>query len=391
MSIYKNIRTIYIIVFFENLIFAYVIERLFALERGMTVRTIVYAEIIYSVTVLLLGIPFGALADMLGRKRMLVLGSLFFCGEWAVLIFARGFWLFGLSALLAGVGGACVGGARNALIYDTLYSCGRQDEFEKALGRVYVIDIISTVLAGLSGAVLAGAFGFTFNYWLSVGCVAIAFLFTWKLVEPPRSNAGTTAKTNAVKIVRAALVFFKTHTDVFWVVIHTALVLACINYVDEFWQVYLNDVSFPLVLFGVASAVMELTHTPGALLAARLLRRWSHRTLIAASLFLSAAGILWAALIKSPLGIIGMAAVCFTVALMEPVTAGYIHRRADPDARATIDSLGSMAQRGFIIVIGLAFGYLSDRFTIFTGFWLVGVIAAAASLVFLSIKSLRSR
>jgi len=34
----RNIRFLYLEIFFHNLIFAYVIERLFALERGMTIQ-----------------------------------------------------------------------------------------------------------------------------------------------------------------------------------------------------------------------------------------------------------------------------------------------------------------------------------------------------------------
>ena len=387
MSFYKNVRYLYVVIFFHNLIFAYVIERLFAIERGMTVQMVVYTEFIYAAATFALEVPSGVLADRLGRRPLLIAGALFTCLEFAVLPFAHGFWLFGLSALIAGMGGACISGTWNAMLYDSLLSCGRQNEFEKVLGRIQAADLAAALIAGVSGALLAQRFGFAFNYWLSVGSAVIALVFTLKLAEPPKTVDGHKACLSAGGIVTVAYRFFKTHRDVLNMIVHTALIVSLIIYVDEFWQVYLRDSYFPLALFGVVSAALTITRAPGALLAVQLLKRHSHRAITAASSFLAAGGIILAAMAKNGWGILGMAAVCFGTALMETVTAGYLHHRADPNARATIESAESMMRRVFSIGIGLAFGYVSTRFTIFTGFWLLGLAAAFFSLVFAVVKT----
>jgi len=81
-------------------------------------------------------------------------------------------------------------------------------------------------------------------------------------------------------------------------------------------------------------------------------------------------------------GIVGIAIVCFAVALIDPVATGYLHHRADPTARATIESIEVMVQRVFTIGIGLVFGYLSTQYSIFTGFWMLGFVAVFASVIF---------
>ena len=139
MSI-KNIRLLYISLFFHNLIFAYVIERLFALERGMTVQYVVYTEIIYAAVTVLLEIPSGAVADRVGRKNLLIVGGVSAFFEFFILIYAHGFWLFGISALIAGIGGACTSGAWNALLYDSLKADNKQEIFERVLGRMQAVD-----------------------------------------------------------------------------------------------------------------------------------------------------------------------------------------------------------------------------------------------------------
>ena len=386
MNFDKNIRYLFVAMFFRKLVFVYAIERLFALERGMTVQMVVYTEIIYAVTIVLLGVPSGILADKFGRKRLIVLGALFAFFELGVLIFAQGFWLFGLSALIAGFGGAFKSGTWNALLYDSLLSCGKQDDFEKYLGRMRVVDYTATLIAGLSGAFLAQLFGFAFNYWLSTGSAVIAFLVSLKLCEPPKHEQDAGSKAGTWEIISSAFAFFKRFPDVLQILIHVALIASVVVYVDEFWQVYLYDISFPVFLFGIVFATLTLIQMPGALLAAKMLKRYSHRALIIAASFIASAGILWAALAQHAMGIIGIAMVCFTAAFIEPIAAGYLHHRADSAARATIESAEAMIKRVFTIGVGLAFGYLSTRSSIFAGFWMLGLVAVFASMVFGLIK-----
>jgi len=104
MNYIQNVWKLYAIRFFHNLIPAYVIERLFWEQRGMTIQMVVYTEIIYAVTVVLLEIPTGIIADKWGRKKMVVLNAFFGCCEFLILVFATEFWHFAAAVFLAGVG-----------------------------------------------------------------------------------------------------------------------------------------------------------------------------------------------------------------------------------------------------------------------------------------------
>ena len=107
-SYFSNVKKQYFINLFQSLIPAYVIERLFWQARGVGVQGVVYCEIIYALTVTLLEIPSGILADRFGRRRMLVITGALDAAEFVVLLFARGFWMFGLAVFLAGVGSALI-------------------------------------------------------------------------------------------------------------------------------------------------------------------------------------------------------------------------------------------------------------------------------------------
>lgn len=185
MGYLSNIKKQYLISLFQSLIPAYVIERLFWQQRGMNVQMVVYCEIIYAVTIVLFEIPSGILADKFGRKRLLVINSALAAVEFIILLFANSFWIFGIAVSLSGIGKAFSSGSQNALLYDSLLVEKKENSFEKFLGRLYAVDFTGSMIAALSGSILANMFGFEFNYIVSFFSMFFAFIITLSLREPP--------------------------------------------------------------------------------------------------------------------------------------------------------------------------------------------------------------
>jgi MFS family permease len=146
MNYMDNIWKLYANRFFSNLIPAYVIERLFWEQRGMSIQMVVYTEIIFAITVILLEVPTGILADKWSRKNMIVLEVfLEFC-MFLILVFATEFWHFAVAVFLAGIGRSAGSGSMNALLYDSLLLNGKEQSFEKYLGRMNVCTFIAAIL-----------------------------------------------------------------------------------------------------------------------------------------------------------------------------------------------------------------------------------------------------
>ncbi|WP_146200581.1 MFS transporter, partial [Paenibacillus agaridevorans] len=184
----SNVTKLYMIRFFQSLIPAYVIERLFWEMRGMTIPMVVMTEILFALTIVVLEIPTGIIADKWGRKRMLLVAAVIGCLEFLLLLFSTEFWHFALVVLLTAVAASASSGADNAMLYDSLKEDGMQSSFERIVGRMNALDIVSITIAALSGSLLAGKFGFSFNYWLSFASMLIALGFTLTLREPSRGD-----------------------------------------------------------------------------------------------------------------------------------------------------------------------------------------------------------
>ena len=234
MGYLSNVKKQYWISFFQALIPAYVIERLFWQARGIDVQGVVWCEIIYALTVTLLEIPSGVLADRFGRRRMLLICGALDVAEFAILLFARDFWAFGLAVFLAGVGKALSSGSDNALLYDSLLAVGRQEDFEKLLGRLSAIDFAGSVAAALSGGVLANRLGFEFNYIVSACSMVIAFLVILTLKEPPMATKPGGGPTGSLQYTKQALALFRAEPRILLYCSTGAVLGACMIYLDEF-------------------------------------------------------------------------------------------------------------------------------------------------------------
>ncbi|WP_420819055.1 MFS transporter [Paenibacillus nanensis] len=384
----QNIWKLYVIRFFYHLIPAYVIERLYWEERGMTVPMVVATEILYAVTIVLLEVPSGIMADKWGRKRLIVLSAFLGCLEFLILVFASQFWHFALVVFLAAIGSSAASGAENALLYDSLRSEGKEAAFEKIVGRLNAVDVVSIMLAALSGSLLAGKFGFTFNYWLSLGSMIIATAVTLLLKEPERGNIGEDQGSIPFKTyITEAIRFFRNHPGVYAVILTGMAIGAAITYVDEFWQLYLALLGIPTAAFGIFSAGLFVTRLPGSLLAYKLKGVMSMRAILLTVMTVTAIGYVYIASVDNWTGLIALFLICMAAGVVEPLASGYLHHRIDSSMRATIDSFQSLGLNAALIMVGAGFGYFAARLGLLGGF---GFLAAFV-IVFLGFFAARSR
>lgn len=376
MNLLLNIRKLYVIQFVSHLIPAYVIERLYWEERGMTIQMVVYTEIIFAITIVVLEVPTGIIADKWGRKHMLIVAALMGCCEFLILVFATEFWHFALVVFLAAVGHSASSGADQALLYDSLLSEGKEESFEKIQGRLNALDIGAIMLAALCGSFLGSRFDFELNYWISLGSAVIALCFTLTLVEPrvAKGNEDAEQPIPIRTFVTASLRFFRDHPGVRLVLLSGMVTGAAISFIDEFWQTYLDRLGIPVLYFGMFSAAIFLLRLPGNLLAYWVKRWLSYRFLLTSAMLVLAVSFLYISLVRDYSGLVVIGFICLFAGVLEPLTAGYLHHGIDSSMRATLGSFQSLGENAALSVIGMGFGYFSANMDIFGGFGFIAVV-----------------
>lgn len=150
--------------------------------RGFSLVQIGFAETVFHITSLIFEIPSGLLADIYGRKKMLIISSIMAVVGNLVMALSGGFGMVCAALAFYALSYNFSSGSGDALAYDSLKSVSREDAYETYASNQMIIyrigSAISTLCAGL-----ALFMGYKPAYALSALTHFIALLVTCRLVE----------------------------------------------------------------------------------------------------------------------------------------------------------------------------------------------------------------
>jgi hypothetical protein len=158
---------------------------------------------------------------------------------------------------------------------------------------------------------------------------------------------------------------------------------AALNFIDEFWQLYISRLGVPVIYFGLFSSGLSLLRLPGNILAYRIKKKMSYKALVSGVVLIIAAGLFYLYAVRGITSLAVIFLICLVLGIIEPTAAGYLHHRIDSSLRATIDSFQSLGLRLMIIITGLGFGWISSEFDIYGGYRFISLICGAFLVYFL--------
>ncbi len=159
----RNVRAFTLFRMFFSARFYYPVYALLFLDYGLTLEQFGLLNGIWAATIVFLEVPSGALADTLGRRKLLIATGVFMVLEMAVLLVAPvggGALLFGLFVLnrvFSGAAEAAASGADEALVYDSLKAAGQDGRWGHVLERVQRDTSLAFFFAMMTGAAVYDA------------------------------------------------------------------------------------------------------------------------------------------------------------------------------------------------------------------------------------------
>ncbi len=151
--------------------------------RYISLTEIALTEMVILGSSLLLELPTGALADLIGRKKSIAIAFFVYAATYTLFAFANSFWWFLVAGLGFGLADALLSGALEALVFDTLKQSGREEEFTEINNRNQLIFNYSIVFAIVVGGLL-----FAYSYHLPSLLTALSFtiagFISTRFIEP---------------------------------------------------------------------------------------------------------------------------------------------------------------------------------------------------------------
>jgi len=353
------------------------------IDLGLTLDQFVLLNLIWAATIFLFEVPSGALADIIGRRRLLIAASLLMAIEMLCLLFAPrdgGTVLFSLcviNRICSGLSEACASGADEALAYDSLPTDNREQAWDKLLGHAMRWRAVGFFMAMILGGIiynpeplnsfLPAVLHLSANiaHRLPVAlvlCQAMVCLWmTLHMVEPIHSAAGSTLK-QAFKVTLSAAYWVMTHRKTLVVVLIGVAIDSIVRNFATVNSSYYRLIHLPEWTYGFLGAVMGVLwwFVPG--IAKKLNTRFS---MIANLGFVALGSLIGLAALVPAWPIYGLIPAMFLMMMMGFLgftVSRVLHNETDSARRATVLSVKGMVFNLGYGLFSFAFSTLLTRF-----------------------------
>lgn len=187
-SLQTNIYCLYLIKLSKWFMLIMPIVALYYNANGLTAADIYILQAVYSVSVAILEIPSGYMADIIGRKKSLIAGAVLGTIGYLIYSISTGFNGFLVAEITLGLGGSFISGSDSAMLYDSLAGMRKQQKYLQLEGRITSLGNFAETIAAIGGGMIAAALSYRSVYVVQTAVAAMAVPAALLLVEPAREQ-----------------------------------------------------------------------------------------------------------------------------------------------------------------------------------------------------------
>ncbi len=374
MYLQSNINKLYVIKTAKWFMLTMPVLMIFYDRMGLTTSESFWIKACYSLSIVVFEIPSGYAADVWGRKRTLVAGSILGTVGFAIYSLFSGFVAYLAAELLLGLGMSFISGADSAMIYDTLKAHGREREYAKYEGRNFSVGNFAEAAAGVVGGALATASIF-YPFYAQTLVASAAIPAALTLVEPPVTRSAN--RGGVLGVLHYSLI---ENSALRWNIIYSS-VLGCATLAMAWvYPLRLSELGYDELKIGTVHTALNLLLGAVTLFSWRIEQRLKpKKTVWLSTISLTSAFVLVGIATESLVPVV-LVMFYFCRGIATPVLKDYVNRMTSSDIRATVLSLRSLIIRGFFVVVGPCFGYAADHFGLSNAFVILGLAFIAITL-----------
>lgn len=374
----KNIPRLYLVKISKwfNMVMPVVV--LFYQSNNMGMHEIFLLKAIYSVAIVAMEIPSGWMADVWGRKKTLILGSILGSLGFLIYSFSYGFMAFVVAEIILGIGHSFVSGADSAMLYDSLKADRKTDKYIREEGRITSAGNFAEAIAGIVAGFLA-AISLRTPFYFQFAVAAIAIPAALTMIEP-KVHTKEHIHSIGLLVRNIRKTFFKDQNLRIAILISSVTGTATLTFA---WlvQPFFEAIHLPVEMFGIFWTALNLTVGVSSVFAHKIAiffgRKWS----IFGVIVLLAAGYIFSGITISYWGFIFLFLFYLVRGIATLIFKNYINKYTGSEMRATMLSVRNFIIRIVFAGIGPLLGWITDNIGLDQAFILAGIIYLIASLV----------
>jgi len=229
----------------------------FTIWAGLNFTQVFILQAFFMISIFLLEIPTGVVADYFGRKHSLILACVF--GIVAPIVYASmpNFWIFMVGEFLWAVSAALLSGADKALVYDSLKKIKKTELSKKIFARLKSASLLGLVIGSPIGAILAAQYGLRIPMFAMAVPAVIAVAIGFTLKEPK-----TVKKVESYRywtLLKEGSTYLFKHRILRIFAFDMVTIAALAHFMIWFFQPMLMKANMSIAFFGIVHAGFVLS------------------------------------------------------------------------------------------------------------------------------------
>ena len=380
------------------------------MDRGMDLFQISLLFGVYALTTMVLELPFGGLADSIGRKPVFLTAVVASLISTALFLSSHDFYVLALSFAFIGFGRALRSGTLDAWFVETFKAAAPNVDVQPALAKAQWANAMGLAIGAVVGGLLPDAFGavaesigfsiYDVSYAASFGVMLGVFIYTViAITEEPRPMKASVLKqgfASVPSVIKEAGLLALKHPTLSLLLAALALFLMATNPVEVLWPTYAKPMlnqNYANSVIGALTATYFFSIAFGASLSPHISRLFKRRHAVTlAAVFACIATVQIGLAMQN--GILGFVGVFIVYSILlgatETPASSILHGCVEDRQRSTMLSLRSLVQQlGGALGLILA-GTIAEAFST-PAAWLLGVAFLAVAAVFMALLAKRIR
>jgi MFS family permease len=376
----RNIKIDYVYRFVSSMDITAAIWVLYLSHKGLNLIEIGLLESIFHGTSLIFEVPTGAIADLMGRKKTLILGRICSTFSALLMLISNSFWGFALSFVISALSYNLNSGSEEALVYDSLKALNQEEEYTKINGNINFIIEISQALAVFLGGMLS-EISFTLSYSLaavlSLGAFSVSLCFYEVDLGKKKHES-----VNFSDHFKQCFETIKSNKKLVLIMLFFSLLFTIGTTTHFFSQQYFYSYGFSKAQIAIIFVINGFICALGAKIAYWVESKLGRKGVVLILPIMNTLSLIGLALTGKFIAIIFFFMFSFIIAMYYPISSNYINELIPSAQRATLISVQSICFSSMMLLFFPLVGFIGDKISLSFGFLLGGIVILLLTLLF---------